>query len=186
VSSVSLLKANELSCSRLKLKRYMKDKLPYFFAALVVFVLDQWTKHLAEAKLDFATPIEVLPFLNWTLLYNEGAAFSFLSDAGGWQHWFLGGLALLVSIGIVIYMFRLPKQASLLLLALAMVLGGALGNLYDRVILGHVVDFIDVYVPNCSWGRCHWPAFNIADSAITVGAVLLLIDAFKNPEGRYD
>lgn len=164
-------------------------KTIYYGLAICVFVLDQWSKQLAEAHLDFAQSISVLPFLNWTLLYNTGAAFSFLSDAGGWQHYLLGGLAIAVSVGIVVAIWRIPKTSLLLLLALALVLGGAVGNLYDRIMLGHVIDFIDVYVSSCGslqrfFYRCHWPAFNIADSAICVGAVLLLIDAFKNPEHK--
>ncbi len=161
----------------------MRLKIICYLLALVIIVLDQYTKALALEYLDYATPQPVLPFLNWTLLYNPGAAFSFLSDAGGWQHWLLGGLAVGVSIFIVFYIWRLPSRARWLSVSLALILGGALGNLYDRVTLGYVVDFIDVYVHSCGFledyfYRCHWPAFNIADSAITVGAIMLLIEAF--------
>lgn len=164
-----------------------QKKSLYYLLALVVISLDQYTKLLALQHLTYATPVAVMPHLNWTLLFNTGAAFSFLSDAGGWQHWLLGGLAMAVSVFIMVYLYRLPAQATLLSIALALVLGGALGNVYDRFTLGYVVDFIDVYLESCgvfqNWFyACHWPAFNIADSAITVGAILLLIDAVINPE----
>lgn len=164
-----------------------QKKSLYYLLALVVISLDQYTKLLALQHLTYATPVAVMPNLNWTLLFNMGAAFSFLSDAGGWQHWLLGGLAVAVSVFIMVYLSRLPDQATLLSIALALVMGGALGNVYDRFTLGYVVDFIDVYLQSCgvlqNWFyACHWPAFNIADSAITVGAILLLIDAVINPD----
>src|SRR5690606_3199306 len=162
------------------------QKLPYYLLALVIISLDQYTKLLALHHLTYATPVPVMSFLNWTLLFNTGAAFSFLSDAGGWQHFLLGGLAVAVSFFIIIYIYRLPRQSVLLSIALALVLGGAIGNVYDRFTLGYVVDFIDVYLSRCgflqNWFHaCHWPAFNIADSAITLGAILLIVDAVKNP-----
>ena len=155
----------------------------YYVLALIIIGLDQYTKVLAVNNLTFAISEPVNSFLNWTLLYNRGAAFSFLSDAGGWQQWLLGGLAGAVSIGIVIYIWCLSKAQVLLSLALAFVLGGALGNLYDRVTLGYFVDFIDVYLNECGmlekyFYACHWPVFNIADSAIVLGAILLLIESF--------
>lgn len=164
----------------------MQQKIFYYLLALIVISLDQYTKLLALQHLTYATPVSVMPFLNWTLLFNTGAAFSFLSDAGGWQHWILGSLAVAVSVFIVVYIYKLPQQAVLLSIALALVLGGAIGNVYDRFTLGYVVDFIDVYLNQCgflqSWFyACHWPAFNIADSAITLGAILLIVDAVKNP-----
>lgn len=164
----------------------MQQKIFYYLLALIVISLDQYTKLLALQHLSYATPVSVVPYLNWTLLFNTGAAFSFLSDAGGWQHFLLGGLAVAVSVFIIIYMYKLPQQSILLSVALALVLGGAIGNVYDRFTLGYVVDFIDVYLNQCgflqSWFyACHWPAFNIADSAITLGAILLIVDAVKNP-----
>lgn len=151
-----------------------QQALIWYALALVVIVLDQWTKHLAQTHLTFAEPVPVLPFLNWTLLYNYGAAFSFLADQGGWQKWFFSGLALVVSLGIMAFLVRVPRKAKLLSTGLALVLGGALGNLIDRVRLGHVVDFIHIHYQNV-W---NYPAFNIADSAITLGVILILIDAF--------
>ncbi len=134
--------------------------------------VDQWTKWIASTHLNYADPVPVLPFLNWTLLHNYGAAFSFLSDAGGWQRYFFTSLAGLVSI-FVFWLLRMPKKMVVLPVAIALILGGALGNLIDRITLGYVVDFIHVYYQNH-----HFPAFNIADSAITLGTILLLIDTF--------
>ncbi len=135
--------------------------------------VDQWTKWIASTHLNYADPVPVLPFLNWTLLHNYGAAFSFLSDAGGWQRYFFTSLAGLVSILFVFWLLRMPKKMVVLPVAIALILGGALGNLIDRITLGYVVDFIHVYYQNH-----HFPAFNIADSAITLGTILLLIDTF--------
>ncbi len=149
--------------------------LKWLWLALVVVVLDQVTKQLASAYLALHEPVALIPMLNLTLMHNTGAAFSFLSQAGGWQRWFFVLLALGVSIGITVWISRLNRSQRWLAAALALVLGGALGNVWDRVVLGYVVDFIDVY-----YGRWHWPAFNIADSAITVGAVMLVIDSLRS------
>jgi len=167
------------------MRAMMQNRFLCYLLALIVISLDQYTKLLALQHLQFATPVPVVPFLNWTLLFNTGAAFSFLSDTGGWHQWLFGGLALAVSVFIVTYIWKLPQQARLLSLSLALILGGALGNVYDRMTLGYVVDFIDVYVNSCGsltslFPGCHWPAFNVADSAITLGAVLLLVDSFVN------
>ena len=141
--------------------------------ALLVIGLDQATKTLAVNELIYGRPVEVLPVLNWTLLHNTGAAFSFLSDAGGWQRWFFALVSGVVSAVLVVWLFRLGPRDYLQKLALSLILGGALGNLWDRLVLGHVVDFIQLHY------RDHYfPAFNIADSAITLGAVLLLAHTF--------
>ncbi len=124
--------------------------------------------------LDLHQPVPVIPFLNLTLTHNTGAAFSFLSDAGGWQRWFFAGLTIVVSIIIVVWLARLKPGQRWLPVSLSLVLGGALGNLWDRLAIGAVVDFIDVYYR--TW---HWPAFNLADSAICVGAVMLVVSTFK-------
>ena len=139
--------------------------------SVVVILLDQLTKQLAEARLVYAEPLAVMPSFNLTLLYNRGAAFSFLSDAGGWQRWFFVAVSILASIALVFWLRKLKTGQWLLAVALALVLGGAIGNLIDRLWLGHVVDFIQVY-----YRDFYWPAFNIADSAIAVGAVLLVWD----------
>lgn len=149
----------------------------YALAALVV-VLDQLTKGIASAALDYARPVEVTPFFNWILLHNPGAAFSFLSDAGGWQRWLFLAISVVVSLVIVVWMARLPRSARLQLLALGLVLGGAIGNLWDRLVHGFVVDFIQLH-----YGGYYFPAFNIADSAITVGAAILIVDSLFGQHG---
>ena len=144
----------------------------YLLSAGVV-VLDHATKWLASHSLEYARPVPLLPVLDLTLLHNRGAAFSFLSEAGGWQRWLFAALALGVSAWLALWIRRLPPGKGWLALGLSLVLGGALGNLIDRVLLGYVVDFISVH-----WNAHYFPAFNVADSAITIGAGLLLLDAF--------
>lgn len=142
----------------------------------VVIGFDQLTKYLAESQLSYGQPVPVLPVLNMTLHYNTGAAFSMLSDAGGWQRWFFTAIAVGVSSYLLVWLMRLRREQWLLSLSLAMIIGGALGNLIDRLALGHVVDFISVH-----WGASYFPTFNIADAAISVGAVLLVIDTWLHP-----
>ena len=145
--------------------------LLWFTLAAVVVGLDQWTKGIALAQLDYGRPVEILPVLNFTLHYNTGAAFSFLSDAGGWQRWFFTAIALLVSLVIAVWLVRLRPDEWLLSWSLSFILGGAIGNVWDRMALGHVVDFISVH-----YSGSYFPAFNLADSAITAGAVLMILD----------
>jgi len=140
----------------------------------VIVLLDQWTKGLAQAHLDYGQPQVVLPVLNFTLHYNPGAAFSFLSDAGGWQRWFFTGMALVVSVVIVVWLSRLAAGEWLLSWSLSFILGGAVGNLWDRLALGHVVDFISVH-----YAGSYFPTFNLADSAITAGAILMILDTLR-------
>ncbi len=144
----------------------------YWWLSGSVIVLDQVTKFLAETLLIFHQPVPVLPSFNLLLTYNTGAAFSFLAGAGGWQRWFFLGLGLLVSIGLIVWLRRLKPTETRLATALALILGGAIGNLIDRAWLGQVIDFIQLY-----YQRWYWPAFNLADSAITVGAALLVLDS---------
>lgn len=144
----------------------------WYLLAVVVIVLDQWTKQLVSSQFQYGETLSVLPFFNLTLVHNLGAAFSFLSDAGGWQRWFFTLLGFVVSLFIMLWMWRIKPSQRLLGIALALVLGGALGNVWDRLMLGYVIDFIDVYYQNY-----HWPAFNIADSAITSGAILLILES---------
>jgi signal peptidase II len=129
------------------------------------------TSHYGE--FEFTT---VLPILDITRMHNVGAAFSFLATASGWQRWLFISLAVIVSIGIVVWLYRMPRSQGLLACGLALVLGGAIGNVIDRVRLGAVVDFIHFH-----WDRAYFPAFNIADSAITVGAACLILDALLEP-----
>lgn len=146
--------------------------LRWLWLSAVVLALDLWTKSLAENALELYQRIEVLPFFNFTLAYNSGAAFSFLADAGGWQRWFFALVALVATLVITAWLLRLRAER-MVALALSLILGGAVGNLWDRLTLGHVVDFLDFH-----WAGYHFPAFNIADSAITVGAILLMLDMF--------
>ena len=148
--------------------------LRWLWLAAGVFVLDQFSKYLAVNGLVLHEMVPLLPSLNLMLAYNTGAAFSFLSSASGWQRWFFVILALTVSIVLMLWLRRLGSGQRLQAIALALILGGALGNVWDRLAYGYVIDFIDVYYHN--W---HWPVFNIADSAISVGAVLLIIDTIK-------
>jgi len=147
--------------------------LRWLWLSLIVVVLDQISKQLVENSLLVFETIPLLPFLNLTLVYNEGAAFSFLSDQGGWQRWLFVVLAATVTLVLIFWLQRLQRTDRWLALALSLIIGGAVGNLLDRLIFGHVIDFIDLY-----YNQWHWPAFNIADSAISVGVVLILIDAF--------
>ena len=151
--------------------------LPWLLLSLLILVADRVSKDIFEGTLSMYQRIEVIPgYFDWTLAYNTGAAFSFLADAAGWQRWFFAAIAIVVSVVLVIWLKRLKRHETLLAVALAMVLGGALGNLYDRVVLGHVVDFILVH-----WqSRWFFPAFNLADTFITIGAILLALDMFKS------
>ena len=145
----------------------------WYLLSMVVVTLDQWTKWLAETKLSFHEPVAVIePFLNWTLAYNYGAAFSLLADAGGWQKWFFSGLAFVMSVFLIIYLLKVPRQAKLLSVGLALVLGGAVGNLIDRLLNGKVTDFIHVHYADV-W---QYPIFNIADIGICIGIALIVID----------
>lgn len=152
-----------------------RANLKWLWLTLLVIFLDQASKQAALQWLVFAQPRPVLPGLNLTLVYNTGAAFSFLRDAGGWQRYFFIILTIGVSIALLLWLSRLPPRRAWLAAALALVLGGAAGNLWDRLQHGYVIDFIHLY-----WERWSWPVFNVADSAITVGAALLVIDAFRS------
>jgi signal peptidase II len=146
-----------------------RSALVWLWLSVAVIAIDQITKMVALTQLAPHEPVPVLPFLNWTLVFNTGAAFSFLSDASGWQRWLFSVLALAVSAMLVIWLRRTPRQHIRVALPYALILAGALGNVIDRIRFGHVVDFIDVH-----WQGWHFPAFNIADSAISIGAVLLI------------
>lgn len=156
-------------------------KLGWVWLSVVVFVIDQITKYWFDNNLSMYERIAVIPdFFSWTLAYNTGAAFSFLADESGWQRWLFALIATVVSAVLVVWLKRLKPEETWLAVGLALVLGGALGNLVDRVIFGHVVDFILVHWQN----RWYFPAFNIADSAITVGAVLLALDMFRSNKSQ--
>jgi signal peptidase II len=147
---------------------------PWLGLSALVILADQITKSVIEHRLGLFDVVSIFPVLDITRLHNSGAAFSFLADASGWQRWFFTALSLAVSVGLIVWICRSPRRGQTLAVAgLACVLGGALGNVIDRIRMGHVVDFIHAH-----WGGAYFPAFNVADSAITVGAALLLLDAF--------
>ena len=151
-------------------------RLGWLVLSLLVLVIDQVSKAHFEGTLEMFQQIVVIPdYFSWTLAYNTGAAFSFLADGGGWQRWLFALIAVVVSAVLVVWLKRLGRNDTWLAIALALVLGGALGNLYDRIALGHVIDFILVHWQN----RWYFPAFNFADSAICVGAIMLALDMFK-------
>ncbi len=148
--------------------------LRWLWLSVAVVVTDQVTKWIAVETLLGQAPVAVIPgFFNFTLVYNTGAAFGFLREAGGWQNAFFIGVATLVSVVLVAMLRRLQSSELQSAVALALILGGAIGNIIDRIRQGYVVDFVDWYFRD--W---HWPAFNVADSAITVGAALLILDMF--------
>lgn len=136
----------------------------------VVIALDLYTKHLVQASLAYAEHVPVTSFFDLVLFHNEGAAFSFLAGAGGWQRVFFSAFAIIAS-AVIVHLLRKHPEKTLFCFALSLVLGGALGNLYDRLTLGYVVDFLFFH-----YDTFYWPAFNVADSAITVGVILLLWD----------
>ena len=148
--------------------------LKWLWITAIVIIADLYTKSLASGMLQMYQPVAVFPGFNFTLMHNKGAAFSFLADQSGWQRWFFSVIAVVVSVAIIVWLKKLPKDQVWMAIALSLILGGAIGNVYDRISLGYVVDFLDVY-----YGSSHWPAFNIADSAISVGAVMILIDAIR-------
>ena len=150
--------------------------ISWLWLSAVVIALDQLTKWMAEANLDFGQPVAIIPHLNMTLAYNEGAAFSFLAGLGGIQRWLFAALAIIVSVFIIGWLRRLAKDRVVTAIGLALVLGGAIGNLIDRLLYGKVIDFIDVYF-DIPWvmENYHFATFNVADIAITCGAALLVI-----------
>lgn len=145
-----------------------------YFAPLaaMLLVLDQLTKNAIVARFELFQGVEITTFLNIVRVHNYGAAFSFLSNAGGWQHYFFTILGIIASIVMAVWAWRSPTQPRLVL-SLCLIISGALGNVIDRLRYGYVVDFVDVHV--AGW---HWPAFNVADSCICIGAALLIVDEF--------
>jgi len=155
--------------------------MPLYYSltiATFALLLDQCTKWLALSHLQLGIPQPVLPFLNWLLLFNPGAAFSFLAQGSGWQRWFFTLLGLAASAYIV-YLLARTQLSKTMSWALSLILGGALGNVLDRLMFGFVIDFID-----CHYGNWHWPAFNIADSAISIGAALIIWAELRRAFGK--
>jgi len=155
-------------------KKIVNTNVYWLWLSLLVIVADQLTKGAIRQQFSLYDIQEVTSWFNLTRLHNTGAAFSFLADAGGWQQWFFIVLGVTVSLGVMIWLRLVPKNNQMLAIGLCLVIGGALGNVIDRVVLGYVVDFLDFHL-----GSYHWPAFNIADIAIVTGAGLLIIDSFR-------
>tara|TARA_B000000475_G_scaffold202838_1_gene165207 strand:- start:835 stop:1326 length:492 start_codon:yes stop_codon:yes gene_type:complete len=148
----------------------------WFLLAGLIFLLDQWVKLIIIENISLYERVKINDFINITHQRNPGAAFSFLADAGGWQRWFLSTIAIAVCLYIVYWLKELEKENKILLpYGLSLVLGGALGNLFDRVMLGYVTDYFQVLI--LGWP---FPSFNVADAAISIGAVLIIVDAVKN------
>jgi signal peptidase II len=152
--------------------------LRYLAIATIILLLDQLSKWSALSNLQLGIPEPVLPFMNWLLLFNPGAAFSFLAQGSGWQRWFFTIVGLVACVYIV-WLLRKSQNDKMLCVALSLILGGALGNVFDRIMYGAVVDFIDLHYAN--W---HWPAFNIADSAICIGAALIIWGELRKSFGK--
>ena len=152
-----------------------KSGLRWLWLAVLAFVLDQASKLAVVKLLPFGYPgVEITPFFNLVHVYNKGAAFSFLADQGGWQRWFFAVLAFAIC-GLLIHWLRKQSVTQRWSgIAYSLIIGGALGNVFDRLVLGHVVDFLDFY-----WGSAHWPAFNLADSFIFIGAAMIVLDGFR-------
>jgi len=157
------------------LKNVKNTGLTWLWLTLLCLILDQVTKHLVVGSMELYESIQVLSFFSITYVHNLGAAFSFLADQSGWQRWFFTAIAAIASIVFIVWLAKTPKDHKLLSIAFALLLSGALGNLIDRVLFGYVIDFLDFYI-----GKNHWPAFNVADSAIFIGAALMIFDSFKN------
>ena len=172
---------NSVSMLKTTLRRQLVGTgvLKWYAMAIIFVVLDQLTKYLADTYLSYGQPVYVLPVFNITLHYNTGAAFSFLSDAGGWQRWFFIVVSSGVSIALIVWLGLIKNQQRLLSFALAMILAGAIGNLIDRAVLGYVVDFVSLH-----WKGYYFPAFNVADTCITVGAASMLLDMVLHPEDK--
>ena len=172
-------------------KEKLETMLKWLWLTALVVLLDQVSKQVAVNLLAMHESQAFLPFFNFTLTYNKGAAFSFLSSAGGWQRWFFTVLAIGVSIFIFFWLKKLPSKEKLLAISLSLILGGAIGNVIDRSLYGYVIDFIDWFYPSneclpffysINQSTCHWPTFNIADSAIFLGAVLIILQAIFSKE----
>ncbi|MBD1226350.1 signal peptidase II [Xenorhabdus griffiniae] len=153
--------------------------LRWLWLVVVVLILDLGSKHLVLQHFTLYESMPLIPYFNLTYAQNLGAAFSFLADKGGWQRWFFALVAVVITVVLLVMMYRSHARQKLSNIAYALVIGGALGNLFDRLVHGFVVDFIDFYV-----GEWHWPTFNIADSAICIGAALIIIESFISPDDK--
>jgi len=156
---------------------FSQTGLRWWWLTVTFLVLDQITKHWVAGSFDLYESVNILPFFSFTYVHNTGAAFSFLADQGGWQRWFFTAIATIASVVFIVWLSKTPKENKLLSIAFALMLSGAVGNLIDRALFGYVIDFIDFH-----WAGYRFPAFNIADSAIFVGAVLMIAESFINGE----
>ena len=154
---------------------FTQTSLKWLWLTVVWLAIDQLSKYWVVDTMQLHQSIEILPFFNFTYVQNPGAAFSFLADQTGWQRWFFTVIASIASIVFIYWLAKTPKEQRCLGVAFALMLSGALGNLIDRVLFGYVIDFIDIYI-----GVYRWPAFNVADSVIFVGAALMIVDSFIN------
>jgi signal peptidase II len=161
-------------------KLFADTGLRWLWLTLLCLLLDQVSKHVVAGSFDLYESISVLPIFSITYVHNPGAAFSFLADQDGWQRWFFTAIATIASVVFIIWLAKTPKSQTLLGIAFALMLSGAMGNLIDRALFGYVIDFLDFH-----WSGNHFPAFNIADSVIFIGAALMILDSFiteSNPE----
>lgn len=162
------------------LKLFTQTGWRFLWLSVLILGLDQYTKTLVLEHIEIYQAIQILPFFNLTHVYNYGAAFSFLHDAGGWQRWFFTIIALAVSALVLWWLKQTTKEQTILPVAFSLIIGGAIGNAFDRLVHGYVIDFLVLYYQD--W---YWPAFNVADSAICIGAFLLIVDMFKNKEEKH-
>jgi len=157
---------------------FKRGMLKWLWLTALVIFLDQVSKSWMSSHLNYAISVPVLPFFSLTLLHNPGAAFSFLAGESGWQRWFFIGLAITISVVLVVWLSRIRNDIWIGI-SIALILGGALGNLYDRIVYGYVIDFLHFY-----WKQYDFPAFNLADSAITLGAFMMLLDIFRKDQDQ--
>lgn len=162
------------------LKLFTQTGWRFLWLSVLVLAADQYTKALVLENIELYQAIQILPFFNLTHVYNYGAAFSFLHDAGGWQRWFFTVIAFVVSALVLWWLKQTTTKQVILPVAFSLIIGGAIGNAFDRLAHGYVIDFLVLYYQD--W---YWPAFNVADSAICIGAVLLIVDMFKNKEEKH-
>lgn len=160
-------------------KLFTETGLRWLWLTLICLILDQVTKHWVAGSFELYESVSVLPIFSLTYVHNLGAAFSFLADQGGWQRWFFTAIASIASIVFIIWLAKTPKSQTLISIAFALMLSGALGNLIDRALFGYVIDFLDFH-----WSGKHFPAFNIADSMIFIGASLMILESFINDENK--
>ena len=158
-------------------KLFTETGLRWLWLTLLCLIADQVTKQWVVGSFDLYESLEVLPIFSLTYVHNLGAAFSFLADQGGWQRWFFTAIAVIACIVFIVWLAKTPKSGTLLSIAFALMLSGSMGNLIDRALFGYVIDFLDFH-----WSGNHFPAFNIADSMIFIGAALMIVDSFTSNE----